>query len=92
MKTMVSIKLDPRIKKEAQRAAEDLGLTLSAVVNAQLHEFARAKELHVSAGLRPTPYMERVLRQAEKNWKEKKNISGPFNTVNEFRKHLERDA
>jgi len=84
---MVSIKLDPRIKKEAQQAAEDLGLTLSAVVNAQLHEFARVKELHVGGALRPTPYLERVLLEAEKDIASGR-VSGPFKSIAAFKKHL----
>lgn len=87
MKTLVSIKLDSKIKKEAQKAAEDLGLTLSAVVNAQLHEFARIKELHVGGALRPTPYLERILLEAENDLATGK-VHGPFKSIGAFKKYL----
>ena len=76
-KTMISIKLDSKIKK----AAEDLGLSLSAVVNATLYEFARTRELHVGTALQPTPYLERILEQAERDFRKGKNLSPAFDNV-----------
>ena len=37
MKTaMLNIKIDPRVKKDAVKVAEDLGFSLSAIINASL--------------------------------------------------------
>jgi len=87
-KTLVSIKLDANIKKEAQKAAEDLGLSLSAVVNATLREFVRSKELHVSADWRPTAYLTRVMERAERNYEEGKEVSPRFHDVEDAIKWL----
>lgn len=78
---MISIKLDSKIKKAAKKAAEDLGLSLSAVVNATLYEFARTRELHVGTALQPTPYLERILEQAERDFRKGKNLSPAFDNV-----------
>lgn len=75
---MISIKLDSKVKKEAQKAAESAGLTLSAVVNATLHEFARTRELHIGGSLRPTPYLERILMEAEEDMRKGENMSPVF--------------
>jgi len=45
MKTLINIKADKEIKKDAQRIAADLGFSLSAVINAYLKQFVRNKEV-----------------------------------------------
>ncbi len=88
MKTSISIKLDKQIKQEAQAVAEKLGLSLSAVVNATLCEFVRTKELHVTIGLKPTPYLARILDQAERDFQEGKNLSPIFDNTKDAITHL----
>ncbi|MBI5913724.1 type II toxin-antitoxin system RelB/DinJ family antitoxin [Candidatus Azambacteria bacterium] len=48
MKTMITIKADSHIKKQAQDIAENMGLTLSALVNAFLHEVVNKKKVTFS--------------------------------------------
>lgn len=48
MKTQVNIKLDADVKKKAQAQAKKLGLSLSAVINATLSQFARDGGLEIS--------------------------------------------
>ena len=56
MKTAVlNIKIDPKVKKEAQKVADDLGFTLSAIINASLKDLARNKAVSFSVfGQTPT--------------------------------------
>ena len=91
MKTQVNIKLDTDIKNKAQKAAKELGLSLSSVVNASLKQFARTGELHVSVAPKMTPYLENLVREAREDYTKGK-VSGPFNSVAEFKRHLERRA
>ena len=79
MKTQTSIKLDSKTKKAATELAEDLGLTLSSVVNASLKQFIRNRELHVADGLTPTPFLENLLKEAEDDLRVGK-INGPYST------------
>ncbi|MFA7308629.1 MAG: type II toxin-antitoxin system RelB/DinJ family antitoxin [Patescibacteria group bacterium] len=48
MKTTISFKTDERVKKEAQKLAKEMGLTLSKVLNVLLRQFISDKEIHVS--------------------------------------------
>ncbi|HLC70348.1 MAG TPA: type II toxin-antitoxin system RelB/DinJ family antitoxin [Patescibacteria group bacterium] len=48
MTSIINIKTDQKIKERAQKAAEDLGLSLSAVINAYLRQFVRTQTLFVS--------------------------------------------
>ena len=90
MKTMINIKADRAVKEEAQKLAKELGLSLSAVVSASLKQFVRNREIHLSAGLEPSPYLKKVLRNAEKDIRSGKNFSGPFHTPEEIRRYLDR--
>lgn len=87
MKTQVNIKIDNSIKRQAQKRAKELGLSLSSVVNATLKQFARTGELELSAAPRITPYLEEVVLEARKNYKEGKT-SGPFTNTEDLMEHL----
>jgi DNA-damage-inducible protein J len=41
--TVINIKTDSKVKKEAQKVAADLGLSLSGVINGFLKQFVRTK-------------------------------------------------
>jgi len=83
MKTVITIKADRKTKEDAKKLAEELGLSLSAVVNASLRQFVREKELHISAMPRMTPRLERIAEQARKDYKAGKNISPLFSSAKE---------
>ena len=64
MKTQVNLKIDSNIKKNAQKRAKELGLSLSSVVNATLSQFARTGELELSTAPRMTPFLEALVKEA----------------------------
>ena len=68
MKTQVNLKIDDNVKKTAQKRAKELGLSLSAVVNATLSQFARTGELELSAAPRMTPYLEGLVKEAREDY------------------------
>ncbi len=78
MKTAVlNIKIDPRVKKDAQKVADELGFTLSAIINASLKNLAREKTITFSV-LEPSARLKRAIRSAQSDYKKGKNIVGPF--------------
>lgn len=87
MKTQINLKIDPTIKKNAQKRAEELGLSLSSVVNATLSQFARTGELELSTAPRMTAHMEELVVEARKEYLAGKT-SGPFATADDLMKHL----
>ncbi len=61
MKTAVlNIKIDPKVKKEAQRVADDLGFSLSAIINASLKNLARSKTISYSV-VEPTAVLAKAI-------------------------------
>ncbi|NBD74106.1 hypothetical protein GVX82_03650 [Patescibacteria group bacterium] len=87
MKTQINLKIDESIKKNAQKRAKELGLSLSAVVNATLSQFARTGELELSSAPRMTPFLENLVQEARADH-EAGGTSGPFDTVEDLMKHL----
>ncbi len=50
MKTeQIQVKIDPELKRQAQEVAEELGLSLSGIIRAQLIQMIRNRELVASA-------------------------------------------
>ncbi len=88
MKTILNIKTDKAVKLGAKRAAEELGMPLGTIVNAFLRQFARDKEIAFSAPYKPSKYLERIIDEAECEWRDGKT-AGPFATVADLRKDLE---
>ena len=64
MKTQVNLKIDTHIKEKAQKMAQELGLSLSSVVNATLSQFARTGELQLTVAPRMTPFLEDIVKEA----------------------------
>ena len=66
---VVTTKVDPQTKKEAQKTAEKLGMPLSVVIKAFLKQFIRTQS--VSFGIQseePSEYLKNAIHQAEKDW------------------------
>ncbi|TSC90771.1 MAG: Uncharacterized protein G01um10142_262, partial [Parcubacteria group bacterium Gr01-1014_2] len=69
MKTMINIKADREVKENAQKLAKELGLNLSAIINANLKQFIRSREVYFSVAPKMTPELERLVGQARKDYK-----------------------
>jgi len=87
MKTSVlSVKIDPKVKHAAQKVADKLGFSLSAIVNASLKNLARNKTVSYSL-LEPSPMLKKAILEAHKDRTLGKSI-GSFNNVSDFMKSL----
>lgn len=86
--SIINIKTEASIKKQAQDVASDLGLSLSAVINAYLRELIKTKRVEFSLDEKPNTYLIKVLKQAKANRKAGKG-SPIFNTGEEAVKWLE---
>ena len=89
---VVTTKVDPQTKKEAQKTAEKLGMPLSVVIKAFLKQFIRTQS--VSFGIQdeePGEYLKNAIRQAEKDWKAGKT-SPAFKTGEEAVAWLEKQG
>ena len=87
---VITIKVDPATKREAQHTADALGLSLSAVLKGFLKQFIRTKTVTFSAQPEeiPNAHTLKILKKAEENYK-KGNTSPAFKTGEEAVKWLE---
>ncbi len=81
MKIVINIKTDKKVKEEAKRIAEEMGLSLSAVINAQLKQLVREEKLHFSIAPKMTSYLENIVREARVDYANGKNISPVFKSA-----------
>ena len=88
MKTVINIKADRSVKEEAVKTAKQMGLPLSTVVNAFLKQFITQKSVTFSVPLKPTKWLRDILTEADKDFREGKNIVGPFYSVKDLMKSL----
>jgi addiction module RelB/DinJ family antitoxin len=85
--TILNIKTDKKLKAEAKKVSEELGVPLSTVINAFLKKFVREKEITLSANpLRPTPYLEQILEEARAEYETAKVRT--FKTGDAMLEHL----
>ena len=83
--TILSIKTSKELRDAAKETAKELGVPLSTAVNAFLKQFVRDRELTLSAKETPSPYLKKVLEEAEK---ELKKPHKTFSSVEELMKDL----
>lgn len=89
MKTTIILKADKDVKESAQKMAKDLGLTLSAVMNASLKQFVRSREAYFSLVPRMTPELERTIAGAEDDLKKGVRISPIFSSAKAMDNYLD---
>ena len=82
--TVINIKTDKEVKRGAQKVAEELGLSLSTVINAYLRQFVRNKEITLSVAPRMSSELEKFLGKVEKDIERGRNFSGPFSSKKEL--------
>ncbi len=87
--TSLHIKIESSIKEEAQKTADELGLTLSATVKALLRQFIRTKQLSVGVSEIPNEYLIRSLKQSDEEIKKGRVTS--FKNGHEALAYLDRE-
>ncbi len=89
MQTVIHIRADKEVKKNAVEAAKALGLNLSDVINAALRNFIRTREVIFSNTPQMTPELEKFLGKVDKDIKHKRNLVGPFYSAKEANEYLD---
>lgn len=89
MKTLINIRTEPEVKKQAQKVAKAIGIPLSTIINAYLKQFGHEQEIHFSVPLKPNKKTARLLRMAHKDYKKGRNISPIFETAEDMDAYLD---
>lgn len=67
--TSIHIKIESSIKEQAQKIADELGLSLSATVKALLKQFIRTRQLSVGISEIPNEYLINSLKESDEDIK-----------------------
>lgn len=79
------MKIESDIKDQAQKTAEELGFSLSAVMKALLKQFIRTQRLSVSIGEEPSTYMIEALKKSDKEYKDGNSSPSFTNAKDSFK-------
>ena len=89
---IINVKIDPETKAQLKAFASQVGLPVSALLNAQIKQMLRTGKVEFSAALEPTPYLENILREVDNDIKTGKNLSPVFDNVDDMFNHLEKHS
>lgn len=80
---VINIKTNPEVKAQAKEVADELGFSLSSLINAFLKQLVKTKTVVFSASSEePTEYFLSFLKKSQEDIKAKK-ISPVFKSANE---------
>lgn len=77
-KNVINFKTDAETKRELKQFAAELGMPMTAIINAQIKQMLRSRTVTLTTDLKPTPYLEKILIQAEEDIKAGRNMTGPM--------------
>lgn len=72
MTTVINFKTDKKIKTQAQKIAEAMGLNISDILNIYLREFVNKKEIHINLNedeSNPSDELLEAMREAKEEYK-----------------------
>lgn len=88
MKTTTSVKLDKDIKNRASALANELGLSLSVVINATLKKFVDERRVVLSVAPEFNEKTKKEFLQIKNDIKKGKNLSKIYNNADDLFKAL----
>ncbi len=89
MKTLLNIKTDVEVKREAKKFAGEIGFPLSTLINAYLKQLLRERRVDFALPLRPNKKTASILRKASQDYRKRKNMSPAFETPEEMDAYLD---
>jgi addiction module RelB/DinJ family antitoxin len=66
---VINIKTNPEVKAKAQKVAEELGFSLSSLINGYLRHLVKTRTAHFTTSEEPTEYLIQALKESEKDIK-----------------------
>ena len=90
MTTILHIKTDKKIRDQVEKLAKTNGMTITALVNISLRSLINKPILELDLAPALNARTTKTIIQAQKDRIADKNVSGPFRTVIELKKHLEK--
>lgn len=87
MNTVISVRIDKKIKESAQEVAESAGLKLGTLINAYLRQVVATRRIELYAPEKMSPKLESLVAEVEAELESGK-ISKKFDNVDKFLEDL----
>jgi antitoxin component of RelBE/YafQ-DinJ toxin-antitoxin module len=71
----MNIRVDEATRQGLKDFAARLGIPASSLVNASIRQMLRAQAVTFTTALEPTPYLQKIIKEAEADYKAGKNIT-----------------
>ena len=84
---VINVKVSPDLKVQAQNLAEELGFSLSSLINACLKQMVRTKTVSFNVSEEPTDYLIKMLEESKEDIKQGR-VSPSFNNAKDAVKWL----
>ena len=90
-KTVLNIKIDAGLKKTLQETARAVGLPVSTIANNLFKQFVLDRSITFtdSGSYTPNARTAKVIDEALQDYKDGKNISGPFDSIDDLMTSLQ---
>jgi antitoxin component of RelBE/YafQ-DinJ toxin-antitoxin module len=85
---LLTVKTDAGTKKELKALAVEFGISITSLVNMLVKQTIRDRRITLSAALEPTPYLEKIMRKAEDDYKADRDITHTY-SAEEALAHLD---
>lgn len=76
---LLTVKTDDQTKRELKEFAAELGVTSTAFVNMVVRQALRDRRLVLSTEMKPTAYLEKIIRQADADYAADRGITHTTN-------------
>jgi len=87
--TLINIKTNKKLKAKARKVAKQMGLPLGTILNNYLRRLVDERRVIFSVPLIPNARTGNLLKKASQDYRLKKNIIGPFETIEEMDAYLD---
>lgn len=71
---ILNIKTDPETKEQIKNFAQQVGLPVSSLLNAQIKQILRTGKVEFNTNLTPTPYLKSIIKEAESDYRISKEL------------------
>ncbi len=82
-RTVLNVKIDKELKRQAQEVAKSVGIPMSIVVAANLKDFIRTRTVTITDVPQLKPEVVAELVKLERNYKKRKDLSPAFTDIDE---------
>ncbi|MBV6492096.1 MAG: hypothetical protein LDLANPLL_00087 [Turneriella sp.] len=71
----MNIRIDQTTRQELKTFAGQIGIPASALIHASIKQMLRSRQVSFQAEIQPSPYLEKIIEQAEADYKKRKNTT-----------------